>query len=85
MVRWLDGEVGVVGGKLRRHVHGYERCTSCTHEWGPRLSVGHRKAELAQEKGGLLASFGQSIAGPRFIENDEVSLIHLTPNDECAS
>ncbi|EIM86643.1 Vps5-domain-containing protein [Stereum hirsutum FP-91666 SS1] len=35
------------------------------------LDIKHRKAELAQEKGGLLANLGQSIAGPRFIENDE--------------
>jgi len=32
----------------------------------------HRKAELAQERGGLIASIGQTIAGPRFHENDEV-------------
>jgi sorting nexin-1/2 len=32
----------------------------------------HRKAEIAQERGGLIASIGQSIAGPRFHESDEV-------------
>ena len=34
--------------------------------------IKHRKAELAQEKGGLMAAIGQTIAGPRFYENDEV-------------
>lgn len=37
-----------------------------------RLQIKHRKAEMAQEKGGLMASIGQSIAGPRFYETDEV-------------
>ncbi len=32
----------------------------------------HRKAEQAQERGGLIASIGQTIAGPRFYETDEV-------------
>ncbi|KAI0073528.1 Vps5-domain-containing protein [Panus rudis PR-1116 ss-1] len=35
------------------------------------LDVKHRKAEIAQEKGGVLASIGQSLAGPRFYETDE--------------
>ncbi|PCH44318.1 Vps5-domain-containing protein [Wolfiporia cocos MD-104 SS10] len=35
------------------------------------LDIKHRKAELAQEKGGLMASLGQSIVGPRFYETDE--------------
>ncbi|CAL1715071.1 unnamed protein product [Somion occarium] len=35
------------------------------------LDIKHRKAELAQEKGGVLASIGHSIAGPRFYETDE--------------
>lgn len=34
--------------------------------------IKHRKAELAQERGGLMATIGQSIAGPRFYETDEV-------------
>ncbi|KAJ3504216.1 hypothetical protein NLJ89_g8051 [Agrocybe chaxingu] len=38
------------------------------------LDIKHRKAELAQERGGLIASIGQSIAGPRFYETDEVVL-----------
>lgn len=33
----------------------------------------HRKAESAHEKGGLIASIGQTLAGPRFYETDEVS------------
>jgi hypothetical protein len=41
------------------------------------LQVKHRKAELAQERGGIIASIGQTIAGPRFYETDEVSLYYL--------
>ncbi|KAI9454444.1 Vps5-domain-containing protein [Russula earlei] len=33
--------------------------------------IKHRKAELASERGGLMASIGQSITGPRFVETDE--------------
>ncbi|KAF8892263.1 Vps5 C terminal like-domain-containing protein [Infundibulicybe gibba] len=35
------------------------------------LDIKHRKAEIAHERGGLMASIGQSIAGPRFHETDE--------------
>jgi len=35
------------------------------------LDIKQRKAELAQEKGGLMASIGHTIAGPRFYETDE--------------
>ncbi|KAH9940910.1 Vps5-domain-containing protein [Epithele typhae] len=35
------------------------------------LDIKQRKAELAQEKGGLMATLGQTIAGPRFYETDE--------------
>ncbi|KAJ7281472.1 Vps5 C terminal like-domain-containing protein [Mycena rebaudengoi] len=35
------------------------------------LDIKHRKAEIAQERGGLMASIGQSFAGPRFYETDE--------------
>ncbi|KAI0657964.1 Vps5-domain-containing protein [Cubamyces menziesii] len=35
------------------------------------LGIKHRKAEIAQEKGGLITAIGQSIAGPRFYETDE--------------
>ncbi|GJE91193.1 Vps5-domain-containing protein [Phanerochaete sordida] len=35
------------------------------------LDIKHRKAEIAHEKGGVLASLGQSITGPRFHETDE--------------
>ncbi|PIL25126.1 hypothetical protein GSI_13015 [Ganoderma sinense ZZ0214-1] len=35
------------------------------------LDIKHRKAEIAQEKGGLMAAIGQTIAGPRFYEIDE--------------
>ncbi|KAI0794061.1 Vps5 C terminal like-domain-containing protein [Fomes fomentarius] len=35
------------------------------------LDIKHRKAEIAQEKGGLMATIGQTIAGPRFYETDE--------------
>ncbi|KAF9530436.1 Vps5 C terminal like-domain-containing protein [Crepidotus variabilis] len=35
------------------------------------LDIKHRKAELAHERGGLIASIGQSIVGPRFYETDE--------------
>jgi sorting nexin-1/2 len=34
--------------------------------------IKHRKAEIAHERGGLMASIGQTIAGPRFYETDEV-------------
>ena len=44
------------------------------------LDIKHRKAETAHERGGLMASIGQSIVGPRFYETDEVFL--LVP---CAS
>lgn len=36
------------------------------------LVIKHRKAEMAHERGGLMASLGQSIVGPRFHETDEV-------------
>ncbi|KAI0816961.1 Vps5-domain-containing protein [Trametes gibbosa] len=35
------------------------------------LDIKHRKAEMAQEKGGLMTAIGQTIAGPRFHETDE--------------
>lgn len=35
------------------------------------LDIKHRKAEMANERGGLMASIGQSITGPRFVETDE--------------
>ncbi|KAG6821426.1 hypothetical protein H0H93_010150 [Arthromyces matolae] len=35
------------------------------------LDIKHRKAEIAHERGGVLASLGQSITGPRFYETDE--------------
>ncbi|KAI0629115.1 Vps5-domain-containing protein, partial [Trametes polyzona] len=35
------------------------------------LDIKHRKAEMAQEKGGLITAIGQTIAGPRFHETDE--------------
>jgi sorting nexin-1/2 len=35
------------------------------------LQIKHRKAEIAHERGGLMASLGQTIAGPRFYEMDE--------------
>jgi len=35
------------------------------------LDIKHRKAEIANERGGLMASIGQSITGPRFVETDE--------------
>lgn len=35
------------------------------------MQIKHRKAEIAHEKGGVLASLGQSITGPRFYETDE--------------
>ncbi|KAL0953850.1 hypothetical protein HGRIS_005026 [Hohenbuehelia grisea] len=35
------------------------------------LDIKHRKAEIAHERGGLMASIGHSIAGPRFYETDE--------------
>lgn len=36
--------------------------------------IKHRKAEMAHEKGGLMASIGQTLTGPRFHEMDEVSM-----------
>ncbi|KAF8159458.1 Vps5 C terminal like-domain-containing protein, partial [Crassisporium funariophilum] len=35
------------------------------------LDIKHRKAEIAHERGGLMASIGQTITGPRFYETDE--------------
>ncbi|KAH9004759.1 Vps5-domain-containing protein [Lactarius hatsudake] len=35
------------------------------------LDIKHRKAELANERGGLMASIGQSITSSRFVEMDE--------------
>ncbi|KAF7430895.1 Vacuolar protein sorting-associated protein 5 [Pleurotus ostreatus] len=35
------------------------------------LDIKHRKAELAHERGGIMASIGQAVAGPRFYETDE--------------
>ncbi|KAF9563121.1 Vps5-domain-containing protein [Agrocybe pediades] len=35
------------------------------------LDIKHRKAEIAHERGGLIASIGQSITGPRFHETDD--------------
>ncbi|KAI0305858.1 Vps5 C terminal like-domain-containing protein [Multifurca ochricompacta] len=35
------------------------------------LDIKHRKAEIANERGGLMASIGHSITGPRFVEMDE--------------
>ncbi|KAI0285806.1 Vps5 C terminal like-domain-containing protein [Russula aff. rugulosa BPL654] len=35
------------------------------------LDIKQRKAEMANERGGLMASIGQSITGPRFVETDE--------------
>ncbi|KAH9995539.1 Vps5 C terminal like-domain-containing protein [Russula vinacea] len=35
------------------------------------LDIKHRKAEMANGRGGLMASIGQSITGPRFVETDE--------------
>ena len=41
--------------------------------------IKHRKAEIAHEKGGLMATIGQTIAGPRFYETDEVGPVpHLS-------
>ena len=31
---------------------------------------------MAQEKGGLMAAIGQTIAGPRFYETDEVGRLY---------
>lgn len=39
------------------------------------LQIKHRKAEMAHEKGGLMASIGQTLTGPRFHETDEVSMV----------
>lgn len=41
------------------------------------LQIKHRKAEMAHEKGGLMASIGQTLTGPRFHETDEVSMMML--------
>ncbi|KDQ61732.1 hypothetical protein JAAARDRAFT_123601, partial [Jaapia argillacea MUCL 33604] len=41
------------------------------------LDIKHRKAELAQERGGLMATLGQTLGGSRFYEMDEVSFISL--------
>ncbi|KAH8832985.1 Vps5 C terminal like-domain-containing protein [Flagelloscypha sp. PMI_526] len=35
------------------------------------LDIKSRKAEVANEKGGLIASIGQAVAGPKFYETDE--------------
>ncbi|TFK73776.1 Vps5-domain-containing protein [Pluteus cervinus] len=35
------------------------------------LDIKHRKAEIANERGGFMASLGQSFAGPRFHETDD--------------
>ncbi|KAH7907478.1 Vps5 C terminal like-domain-containing protein, partial [Hygrophoropsis aurantiaca] len=35
------------------------------------LDIKHRKAESAHERGGLMASIGQTLTGPRFYETDE--------------
>ncbi|KAF8809467.1 Vps5-domain-containing protein [Phlegmacium glaucopus] len=35
------------------------------------LDIKHRKAEIAHERGGIIASIGQTITGPRFYETDE--------------
>ncbi|EPQ56316.1 Vps5-domain-containing protein [Gloeophyllum trabeum ATCC 11539] len=35
------------------------------------LDIKHRKAEIAHERGGLIASIGQTLTGPRFYETDE--------------
>ncbi|RDB20924.1 Vacuolar protein sorting-associated protein vps5 [Hypsizygus marmoreus] len=35
------------------------------------LDIKHRKAEIANERGGIIASIGQTITGPRFHETDE--------------
>ncbi|KAG1808709.1 Vps5-domain-containing protein [Suillus subaureus] len=35
------------------------------------LDIKHRKAELSHERGGLMASIGQTLTGPRFHETDE--------------
>ena len=37
-----------------------------------KMGCKHRKAELAKERGGLTASIGQFITGPRFVQMDEV-------------
>lgn len=41
------------------------------------MQIKHRKAEIANERGGLMASIGQTIAGPRFHETDEVRTVYL--------
>jgi sorting nexin-1/2 len=44
--------------------------------------IKQRKAEIANERGGLMASIGQTITGPRFHETDEVrSLLVFTGSD----
>ncbi|KIK98175.1 hypothetical protein PAXRUDRAFT_134722 [Paxillus rubicundulus Ve08.2h10] len=35
------------------------------------LDIKHRKAEISHERGGLMASIGQTLTGPRFHETDE--------------
>ncbi|TFK53424.1 Vps5-domain-containing protein [Heliocybe sulcata] len=35
------------------------------------LDIKHRKAEIAHERGGLIASIGQTLTGPKFYETDE--------------
>ncbi|GJJ11414.1 hypothetical protein Clacol_005647 [Clathrus columnatus] len=35
------------------------------------LDIKHRKAEIAHERGGLMASIGSSLVGPKFYETDE--------------
>ncbi|KAF8586437.1 Vps5-domain-containing protein [Ramaria rubella] len=35
------------------------------------LDIKHRKAEIAHERGGLMASIGSTLVGPRFYETDE--------------
>ncbi|KAF9223973.1 Vps5-domain-containing protein [Gyrodon lividus] len=35
------------------------------------LDIKHRKAEISHERGGLMASIGQTLTGPRFYETDE--------------
>ncbi|KAH8108328.1 Vps5 C terminal like-domain-containing protein [Phellopilus nigrolimitatus] len=35
------------------------------------LDIKHRKTEIAQERGGLMTSIGQTLAGPRFYEVDD--------------
>ncbi|KAF7964405.1 hypothetical protein HWV62_8517 [Athelia sp. TMB] len=39
------------------------------------LDIKQRKAELANQSGGLMATIGQTIAGPRFYETDEAESV----------